>query len=104
MPDAIAQFVSAKYLNLETFRKTGVGVHTPVWFAQGVLPAMTVFYVYSEAGAGKVKRIRNNPKSALRRAPCAEKSVALGSRGAPASVTIKRLPMVSSYSRRSTAC
>ena len=34
MPDAIAQFAKAKYLNLETFRKTGVGVRTPVWFAQ----------------------------------------------------------------------
>ena len=37
MPDVIAQFAGAKYLNLETFRKTGIGVRTPVWFAQGVL-------------------------------------------------------------------
>jgi hypothetical protein len=32
--------------------------------AQDVLhstSAITVFYIYSEAGAGKVKRIRNNP-------------------------------------------
>jgi PPOX class probable F420-dependent enzyme len=65
MADAIAQFARAKYLNLETFRKTGVGVRTPVWFAQDVLhsaPTITVFYIYSEADAGKVKRIRNNPK------------------------------------------
>jgi PPOX class probable F420-dependent enzyme len=68
MPDEIAQFARAKYLNLETFRKTGVGVRTPVWFAQDVVAATTVFYVYSEAGAGKVKRIRNNPK--VRVAPC----------------------------------
>lgn len=71
MPDAIAQFAGAKYLNLETFRKTGVGVRTPVWFAQDVLhtaPSITVFYVYSEADAGKVKRIRNNGK--VRVAPC----------------------------------
>ena len=57
MPDAIAQFAKAKYLNLETFRKTGVGVRTPVWFAQnpGTLsrddsspgPAI-IFYVYCE--------------------------------------------------------
>ena len=33
MPDAIGQFAKAKYLSLETFRKTGVGVRTPVWFA-----------------------------------------------------------------------
>lgn len=66
MPDAVAQFASAKYLNLETFRKTGVGVRTPVWFAEE--SGSPVFYIYSEADAGKVKRIRNNPK--VRIAPC----------------------------------
>ena len=34
MADAIAQFAGAKYLNLETFRKSLLGVRTPVWFAQ----------------------------------------------------------------------
>jgi uncharacterized protein len=71
MPNGIAQFAGAKYLNLETFRKTGVGVPTPVWFAGDVLrnaPTITVFYIYSEADAGKVKRIRNNPKVHV--APC----------------------------------
>jgi uncharacterized protein len=71
MLDAVGQFAGAKYLNLETFRKTGIGVRTPVWFAQDVLhsaPTITVFYIYSEAGAGKVKRIRNNPN--VRIAPC----------------------------------
>ena len=71
MPNGIAQFAGAKYLNLETFRKSGVGVPTPVWFARDVLrnaPTITVFYIYSEADAGKVKRIRNNPK--VRVAPC----------------------------------
>jgi len=70
MPDAIAQFDKAKYLSLETFRKTGVGVRTPVWFARD--PAsndnLTRFYVYTLADSGKVKRIRNNPK--VRIAPC----------------------------------
>ena len=33
MPDAIAQFAQAKYLSL-AFRKTGMGVRTPVWFAE----------------------------------------------------------------------
>ena len=73
MPDAVAQFANANYLNLETFRKSGTGVCTPVWFAQA--PAQsdaasgpTAFYVYSEADAGKVKRIRNNSK--VRIAPC----------------------------------
>jgi uncharacterized protein len=64
MPDAIAQFANAKYLNLETFRKTGVGVRTPVWFAQGG----NTFYVYTPTDFGKAKRIRTNPK--VRVAPC----------------------------------
>jgi len=38
MPDAVAQFAKAKYLNLETFRKSGIGVRTPVWFAQAPAP------------------------------------------------------------------
>jgi len=70
MPDAIAQFDKAKHLSLETFRKTGVGVRTPVWFARD--PAsndnLTRFYVYTLPDSGKVKRIRNNPK--VRIAPC----------------------------------
>ena len=70
MPDAIAQFANTKYLSLETFRKTGVGVRTPVWFARD--PASTenraTFYVYTLPDSGKAKRIRNNPK--VRVAPC----------------------------------
>jgi hypothetical protein len=80
MPDAVAQFAKVKYLNLETFRKTGVGVRTPVWFAQDhptraasagndeANLASPLFYIYSAPDAGKVKRIGNNPK--VRIAPC----------------------------------
>lgn len=64
MSDPIAQFANAKYLNLETFRKTGVGVRTPVWFAQ----EGNTFYIYTLPNLGKTKRIRNNPK--VRIAPC----------------------------------
>lgn len=58
MPDVLAQFANAKYISVETFRKNGVGVRTPVWFA----PEGSVFYIYSAPDAGKVKRLRNNPK------------------------------------------
>jgi len=64
MPDAIAQFANAKYLNLETFRKTGIGVRTPIWFAQ----EGDTFHGYTLPDSGKAKRIRNNPK--VRVAPC----------------------------------
>jgi uncharacterized protein len=66
MSDLLTQFADAKYLSLETFRKSGVGVRTPVWFAQ--IPGRAIFYIYSEADAGKVKRVRNNSK--VRVAPC----------------------------------
>ena len=70
MTDAVAQFAKAKYLSLETFRKTGVGVRTPVWFAEdSVAPSgMTRYYVYTLPDSGKAKRIRNNPK--VRINPC----------------------------------
>src|SRR6266850_5448131 len=62
--DKLSQFADQQYLNLETFRKNGKAVATPVWFAQDGL----VLYIYSLADAGKVKRIRNNPR--VRIAPC----------------------------------
>jgi PPOX class probable F420-dependent enzyme len=69
MPDAIGQFAKAKYFSLETFRKTGVGVRTPVWFAEDTTQQPhTVLYVYTLPDSGKAKRIRNNPK--VRIAPC----------------------------------
>lgn len=60
----LEQFAGEKYLNLETYRRTGVAVATPVWFAQDGAR----LYVYSLADAGKVKRVRNNAK--VRVAPC----------------------------------
>jgi PPOX class probable F420-dependent enzyme len=45
------------YVSLETYRKSGVGVSTPVWVAT----LQERHYVFSETQAGKVKRIRNNP-------------------------------------------
>ena len=67
-----AAFAGQKYLNLETFKKSGEGVKTPVWFAAD--PSMNLgsrdakLYVYTIGVSGKVKRIRNNPR--VRIAPC----------------------------------
>jgi uncharacterized protein len=57
--DALARFRGEKYLNLETFRKSGVGVRTPLWFVErdGVL------YVRTPDDAGKLKRIRNSSRA-----------------------------------------
>ncbi len=55
--DKLAQFAKQKYINLETYRKSGQAVRTPLWFVedQGVL------YMRTPAASAKVKRIRNNP-------------------------------------------
>jgi len=59
VPDpTLAQFEDQKYIALETFKKNGQGVKTPVWF---VLHA-NALYVYTKADSWKVKRIRNNPR------------------------------------------
>ena len=59
MPDPeLAEFDGQKYISLETFKKNGQGVKTPVWFVLH----KNAFYVYTEADSWKVKRIRNNPR------------------------------------------
>ena len=59
MPDpTLAQFENEKYISLETFKRNGQGVKTPVWF---VLHA-NALYVYTKADSWKVKRIRNGPR------------------------------------------
>ncbi len=50
-----------KYISLTTFRRTGAAVATPVWFVQ----LQNTLYIYTDATAGKVKRIRNNPEVQL---------------------------------------
>jgi PPOX class probable F420-dependent enzyme len=59
VPDPkLAQFDGQKYISLETFKKNGQGVKTPVWFVLH----NNAFYLYTEADSWKVKRIRNNPR------------------------------------------
>jgi PPOX class probable F420-dependent enzyme len=68
----LTPFATQRYLNLESFKRDGTPVQTPVWFAEdhGVL------YVYTLANAGKVKRIRRNPR--IRLAPCAMRGKVIG--------------------------
>jgi PPOX class probable F420-dependent enzyme len=47
------------YLSLATFRRSGVAVPTPVWFAR----VGDKLYVFSAGDAGKVKRLRNSAKA-----------------------------------------
>ena len=68
----ITQFANQKYLNLETYRKNGQVMLTPVWFVQDG----DVFYIRTVADSGKVKRVRNNGK--VRVMPCGQSGEPLG--------------------------
>jgi len=68
----LAPFVGQRYLNLESFKRDGTPVQTPVWFAE----EHSVLYVYTLANAGKVKRIRRNPR--IRLAPCTMRGTVIG--------------------------
>src|SRR2546421_316307 len=61
-----AAFAGHKYLNLETLKKSGDGVKTPVWFAADPSASLdsndAKLYVYTIGVSGKVKSIRNNPR------------------------------------------
>jgi uncharacterized protein len=61
-----------KYISLTTFRKTGVGVATPVWFGE----ENDKLYVMTRHDLGKAKRIRNNPQ--VKVAPCTMSGKVIG--------------------------
>jgi PPOX class probable F420-dependent enzyme len=75
-----AEFRDHKYISLETFKKNGEGVKTPVWFAAD--PAVDLsadgarLYIYTIGNTGKVKRVRNNGHVKI--APCTYKGELLG--------------------------
>src|SRR5579863_9126385 len=73
MPSQIpAPIEGQKYISLTTFRKTGVGVATAVWFGEDA----DKLYVMTRSDMGKTKRIRNNPQ--VRVAPCTIRGTVTG--------------------------
>ena len=68
-------FDQARYLSLETFRKSGTGVKTPVWFAAADTDR-DLLYVYSGADSGKMKRVRRD--GVVRIAPCGARGSVTG--------------------------
>lgn len=53
----LEQFRNFEYIRLETVKKNGQVVPTPVWF----VVEDDMLYVRSYANSGKVKRMKNNP-------------------------------------------
>jgi uncharacterized protein len=66
------QFSNQKYLNLETYRKSGQAMPTPVWFVEDG----GAYFIRTVQNAGKVKRVRNNP--AVRIVPCGQRGEVKG--------------------------
>jgi len=54
--EKLAMFEGQKYLCLETYKKNGQGVKTPVWFviSDGII------YVATAESSGKIKRLNHN--------------------------------------------
>lgn len=53
--------ITERYVSLATFRRSGREVRTPVWLTE----LDSRYYLFSEGKAGKVKRIRANPRARL---------------------------------------
>lgn len=68
----MGELEDARYVNLGTFRRSGVPVDTPVWAA----PHAGRLYVFTAGDSGKVKRIRNSPRARV--APCDVRGRLLG--------------------------
>ena len=56
MGNHLDQFLYQKYINLETYKKDGTSVRTPVWFVID----NDLIYVITRESTGKVKRLKNN--------------------------------------------
>ncbi len=64
MEDKLSLFLDQKYVNLETYKKDGTSVRTPVWF----MIDNGIIYVMTREKTGKVKRLKNNQN--IRIVPC----------------------------------
>ena len=61
---SISTLSQYRYIKLETLKRNGIGVATPVWFTIDG----SKINVVTRSQTGKVKRLRNNPN--VRIAPC----------------------------------
>jgi len=67
MGNQLEQFIEQKYINLETYKKDGTSIRTPVWFVID----KDLIYVITRDSTGKVKRLVNNQD--VRIVPCSFK-------------------------------
>jgi len=72
MTNARGQFTGQRYFSLESYRRDGTPVRTPLWFVE--LDGELAFYTM--VASGKVKRLRRNPR--VRIAPCTAQGTVTG--------------------------
>lgn len=58
---AITTLANERYMNLETFKKNGEGVKTPVW----LVTLGEAVYVFTDGTSFKVKRLRRDPRARI---------------------------------------
>lgn len=95
--DEINAFQHQQYINVETYRKTGVAVQTPVWFVE----VNGELWFTTETQSGKVKRLRCNPR--VRVAPCKVNGELLGDwhTGTARFLSAEEIPLVEkTFSRK----
>jgi PPOX class probable F420-dependent enzyme len=79
-----AEIHGQRYISLATFRKSGVAVYTPIWFAED----NNKLYLMTSSKTGKYKRIRNNPQVKI--APCTIRGKITGPEF-PATARVRRM-------------
>jgi PPOX class probable F420-dependent enzyme len=67
MENKLSVFSDQKYINLETYKKDGTPIRTPVWFTIND----DLIYVITREKTGKVKRLKNNQN--IKVVPCSFK-------------------------------
>lgn len=67
-----SKFQANKYMSIETFRRSGEGVRTPVWFVE----SGGALFILTRGDSGKVKRLRHN--KAVQVAPCKMDGTVIG--------------------------
>ena len=67
MGNKLEQFLDQKYINLETYKRDGTPIRTPVWFVID----NDLIYIITRESTGKVKRFKNNQN--VRIVPCSFK-------------------------------
>lgn len=61
MSQALSALATYTYINVETFKKDGGGVKTPVWF----VIVNDAVYVFTDGSSYKVKRLRRDPRAKI---------------------------------------